>query len=96
MLFGKEMLTEKGNLKELVVTEVKEQALAKIDLPLISNPNGGHSMQIGSKEDGTPIYLTVSLVVGEADPFKKRVAKARAKAKQEPIAFDLFGNEDAE
>lgn len=77
MLFGKELLTEKGNLKAQVVAGAKEQALSRIDLPLTATPNGDYAMELGQSEDGTPFYLTVAITVGKADPFVKAVKKDR-------------------
>lgn len=69
-------LTEKGNLKAQVVASAKEQALAKIDLPLTATPNGDYAM-ILDEVDGVPFYLTVAITVGKADPFVKAVKKER-------------------
>lgn len=78
MLFGKELLTEKGNLRAQVVAGAKEQALAKIDLPLEATPNGTHAMVLGTDENGRKFYLTVAITVGSADPFVKIEKKAKA------------------
>jgi hypothetical protein len=78
MLFGKDLLTEKGNLKAPVVSGAKAQARAKIDLPLEATPNGTFAMVLGTDENGHEFYLTVSITVGSADPFVKVEKKAKA------------------
>lgn len=76
MLFSKDLLTEKGNLKAQVVAGIKDQALDKIDLALEATPNGTYAMELGNSEDGRPFYLTVALTVGSVDPFVKHEKKA--------------------
>jgi hypothetical protein len=90
MVFGKAHLTEKGNLKAQVVAGVKEQALAKIDLPLKATPNGTFALELGQDENGHPFFLTVSLTVGSADPFVKVEKKAKAKASDEVEIPSVF------
>lgn len=91
MLFGKNLLTEKGNLKGEVVKEFKAQALSKIDLNLEATPNGTYAMVLGADETGKEFYLTVSLTVGSANPFVKHERKAKEKAAPEAIEVpELF------
>ncbi len=87
MIFSKELLTEKGNLRAPVVADVKRQALSKIDLPVEATPNGAYAMVIGANEDGREFYLTVHLTVGTADPFIKVEKKAKAAAVAEELDF---------
>lgn len=90
MLFGKELLTEKGNLKAQVVAGAKAQALAKIDLPIEATPNGTYAMVLGEDENGRKFYLTVAITVGSADPFVKVEKKAKPKAESNVPEFNLF------
>lgn len=90
MLFGKELLTEKGNLKAQVVAGAKEQALAKIDLPLEATPNGTHAMVLGTDENGREFYLTVAITVGTANPFIKVEKKAKPSAHVDVEVPQLF------
>lgn len=89
--FGANTLTEKGNLLEKTVVQAKAEVLEQINLELTKTPNGAYAMVLGEKEDGTPVYLTVSLTVGFADPFVKHEKKAKAKVEAEPIVLNLFG-----
>jgi hypothetical protein len=91
-VFGTELLTEKGNLLEKTVTQAKAEVLEQINLPITKTPNGAYALVLGEKEDGTPVYLTVSLTVGFADPFIKHEKKAKAKAEAVEIKLNLFGN----
>ena len=90
MIFGKELLTEKGNLKAQVVAGAKDQALSKIDLPLEVTPNGNYAMVIGTDNNGRQFYLTVSLTVGTADPFVKIEKKVKPAAHVEVEVPELF------
>lgn len=90
MLFGKELLTEKGNLKAQVVAGAKAQALAKIDLPIEATPNGTYAMVLGEDENGRKFYLTVAITVGSADPFVKVEKKVKPAAHVEVEVPELF------
>lgn len=90
MIFGKDLLTEKGNLKSAVIQGAKEQALSRIDLPLEATPNGTYAMVLGTDEDGNEFYLTVSLTIGSADPFVKVEKKVRKAAAVEVVVPTIF------
>lgn len=82
MIFGKELLTEKGNLKAPVVAGAKAQARGRMDLDLEPTPNGTYAMVLGTDENGKEFYLTVAITVGSVDPFIKHEKKAKAKAEK--------------
>ena len=90
MIFGRELLTEKGNLKAQVVAGAKAQALDKVDLPLEATPNGTYAMVLGTDENGREFYLTVAVTVGSADPFVKIEKKAKPAAHVEVEVPSMF------
>ena len=90
MLFGTEFLTAKGNLRKEVEVKAKADALARINLPLEATPNGTHAMVIGEDADGNKFYLTVSIVVGKANPFEKHEKKVKPKAESDIPEFSIF------
>jgi len=78
--------TPKGFLRKAAVDDLKEQVLSRISVPLTATENGTYVYDNVETADGRPVYVTLHLVVGFADPYVKPERKVKEK---EVVALEI-------
>lgn len=95
-------LNEKGNVSAKVRKAVADQTTAKLKSVLDSsvlseyaeNVNGGLDIHIADTLAGEPIYAHISMTITTADPYVKKVKKAKAEKPKtdDEVPTNIFGD----
>ena len=95
-------LNEKGNVSAKVRKAVADQTTAKLksvlDNSVLSeyaeNVNGGLDIHIADTLAGEPIYAHIAMTITTADPYAKKVKKAKAEKPKadDEVPTNIFGD----